>query len=76
MQEKSKVRWKMDAAADCETPDAFYRVEEGGEFFDASILGKREERVDAYFVRGKEHVGRLLIPVWMGGLRMQWRGDV
>jgi hypothetical protein len=31
VQEKSKVRWEMDETADCEAPDAFYRVVEGGE---------------------------------------------
>jgi hypothetical protein len=56
VQEKPKVRQGMDAAADCEAPDAFYRVEEGGEtmswrrngrqrveFFNASVLGRRDE---------------------------------
>jgi hypothetical protein len=27
VQEKTKERWKMDAAADCEAPDAFYRAD-------------------------------------------------
>jgi hypothetical protein len=29
--------------ADFEAPDAFYRAEEGGEFFNAFISGKKEE---------------------------------
>jgi hypothetical protein len=33
----------MDAATDCEAPSAFYMAEEGGEFLNASISGKREE---------------------------------
>jgi hypothetical protein len=33
----------MDVAVDCKAPDAFYREEEGWEFFNASISGKREE---------------------------------
>jgi hypothetical protein len=31
-------------------------VEEGGEFFNTYVLGKIEERVGAYFRRGKDHV--------------------
>jgi hypothetical protein len=37
---QSKVR--MDAA-DCEAPDAFYRAEERGEFFNTFVSMKREE---------------------------------
>jgi hypothetical protein len=33
----------MDAAMDCEAPGAFYRAEEGEEFFNASVSEKREE---------------------------------
>jgi hypothetical protein len=33
----------MDAATDCEAPDAFYRAEEGGEFINASVLEKKEK---------------------------------
>jgi hypothetical protein len=31
VQEKPKVMRRMDAVADCEAPEAFYRVKEGGE---------------------------------------------
>jgi hypothetical protein len=37
----------MDAVADCEATGAFYRVEEGGEFFNVSISRKREEGATA-----------------------------
>jgi hypothetical protein len=56
VQEKPKVRRGMDSAVGCEAPGAFYRAEEGGEtvswkrnglwrveFFNASILGRRED---------------------------------
>jgi hypothetical protein len=74
-QEKFKVSRGIDAVVHCETPSTFYWVEEGGEFFNTYVLGKIEERVGAYFRRGKEHVEWLLVPAWRGGLRMQWRGD-
>jgi hypothetical protein len=33
----------MDVTTDCEASGAFYRVKEGGEFFNAFVSGKREE---------------------------------
>jgi hypothetical protein len=57
-QKKLKGRWAMGAAVDYKAPDVFYRAEEGGEtipwrrnswrwvkFFNAFILGRREEGV-------------------------------
>jgi hypothetical protein len=58
----------MDAAADCEAPDAIYWVEEGAEtmlwrrngrrqvkFFNAFILGEKRGMGSACFGRGKKH---------------------
>jgi hypothetical protein len=68
VQEKLKGMWRVDAAADYEPPNAFYRAEEGGEmvpwrrngrqrvFFNASVSGRREEGATARFERGKEHM--------------------
>jgi hypothetical protein len=33
----------MDVVVDCKAPGIFYRAEEGGEFFNASISKKREQ---------------------------------
>jgi hypothetical protein len=33
----------MDAVVDYEASDAFYRAKEGGKFFNAFVLGKREK---------------------------------
>jgi hypothetical protein len=56
VQEKHKVRRRLDAVVDCEAPVTFYMAEEGGEmvswrrnnrrrveFFNASVSGTREE---------------------------------
>jgi hypothetical protein len=56
----------MDVTADCEAlDDAFYRAEEGEEFFNASLLGK-ERKGQCPFRRGKEHVGWILALAWRG----------
>jgi hypothetical protein len=88
VQEKPKGRWRMDASMDCEAPDTFYRVEEGGEtvswrrngqcrveLFNASVSGRREEETTC-FRSGKDHTGRLLVPERRGDRRMQQHGGV
>jgi hypothetical protein len=79
----------MDATVDREAPDAFYRAEEGGEtvpwmrngrwrvkFYNASVLGRREEGVAPVLEGERSTAGRLLVPAWRDDRRMQRRGGM
>jgi hypothetical protein len=70
----------MDAAADCNAPGAFYRALEGGEFFNAFILGEREEGA-APILEGESWMGKgarkwVLVPARRGDWRIQQCGGV
>jgi hypothetical protein len=79
----------MNATADHEAPDAFYRAEERGEtvpwmrngrwrvkFCNASVLGRRDEGVAPISEGERSNVERLLIPARRGDRRMQRRGGM
>jgi hypothetical protein len=53
-QEKTKGRKRVDAVADCEAPDAFYRAEEGGEMVSWRKNGRGEWSYSMISFRGNE----------------------